>query len=277
MSLDSRLIVDFAASHPVDAARLLGDQRPEETAALVASLPEDVAAPVIAAMAPVAGAECLRLVPAQAGAKILARLPADIAVTLLRRIPGEVREGLFAHLPDAGRLRPLLAFARDTAGALMDAQALALPQDLGLHEARRRVARFAPYLALELFVVDRDQRLLGLVLLRDILDLSRRGALVGSLQRVDPLRAWTDTEAMSLHPGWSEYDSLPVVDERGRYLGAVRHARLRRLAAGALDKRRAASGRVAVRALGELYWLGLGGLFSGAPRPTTRRDPEDAS
>jgi len=109
------------------------------------------------------------------------------------------------------------------------------------------------------------------VSLRELLDPARRGPLLSLARAVEPFPARADVAAMSVHPGWYEHDSLPVVDERGVYLGAVRHERLRQQQ-GAPGARRTRGGVEAVVALGELYWLGLSGLVTGlasaGPRAT---------
>jgi magnesium transporter len=262
MSLADTLIRRFAADHPAEAARLLGDHPPAGEAAVLARLDDAAAAGVLSRMSPPAGAGCLAALDPSRAPAILSLLPPERAAALLRRIDPPRREALLLALPDAARLRPLLVHAEGTAAALMDPAAIALPDDLDLDEGRRRVHRHADKLALEVYVVDRDQRLRGVVSLRDLLDPGRRGPLSTLLRSVEPLAAGADVTAMAAHPGWHEQDSLPVVDEHGVYLGAVRHERLRQLQ-GAPGARRARGGVEAVVALGELYWLGLSGLVTG--------------
>jgi len=275
MSLADALVRRFAEDHPAEAARLLGDQAPEGEAAVLARLPDACAAGVLGRMAPPVGAACLAALNPERGAAVLGRLPAERAAALLRRIDPERREALLAELPDAARLRPLLVYPEGTAAALMDPRAVALPDDLDLEEVRRRLGRHSANLALEVYVVDREQRLRGVTDLRGLLDVSRRGPLALLVRPVEPLLAGADATAMSVHPGWTEHDSLPVVDERGVYLGAVRHQRLRQLLEGAAGARRTRGGLEAVVALGELYWLGLSGLFTGLAATGARAGREE--
>jgi Mg/Co/Ni transporter MgtE len=273
MSLADTLVRSFAEDHPVEAARILGEHPADVEAALLARWPEGSAASVLGRMPPPVGAECLGALEPSHGAALLARLPAEDAVALLRRIEPARREAILAELPDAARLRPLLVHREDTAAALMDPNALALPDDLELDEVRRRLGRHAAHLALEVYVVDSEQRLRGVADLRELLDVSRRGPLASVVRPVEPLSAGADAGVLFVHPGWTEHDSIPVVDERGVYLGAVRHERLRRLLLAATGERRGRGGLEAVVALGELYWLGLSGLFTGlaSQRPRTDR------
>jgi Mg/Co/Ni transporter MgtE len=118
----------------------------------------------------------------------------------------------------------------------MDPSVPALPAHLDLDTARRRLGEVSPHLALDLYAVDADQRLAGVVDLRHVLDPSRQGTLGALARPVEPLRELADLGAMSAHPGWMHHETLPVVDVRG--------------------------GADAVLALGELFWLGVTGVFS---------------
>lgn len=271
MSHAERLVRQFAATHPAEAARVLDSQAPVGVAAILSRLPEEAAAAVLGQIAPASAALALEVVDPERGGLLLARLPAEVAAALLRRVPAASRERLLAHLPGADRLRPLLVLPEDTAGALMDPKVLALPEDLDLDEVRRRLGRHAPHVALELYVVDREQRLVGVADLREVLDPSRRGPLAAVVRAVEPLPARADLTAMSAHPGWTERGSLPVVDRSGTFLGAVRAERLRQRTHG-VSPQRSRVERDAVVALGELFWLGLSGAFTGLARPQT---PED--
>jgi predicted transcriptional regulator len=114
-------------------------------------------------------------------------------------------------------------------------------------------------------VVDAEQHLVGFADLREVLDPSRRGALATLTRTVEPLSEQADLASVGTHPGWLRHDTLPVVDDRGTYLGAVKGKRLRQLAREEVT-RRARGGVDAVAALGELFWLGLTGLFSSLAR-----------
>jgi magnesium transporter len=265
MTLQERLLHRFAESHPTEAAALLGEQAADDAAAVLARLHEEAGANVLSRTAsPLAAGALSRLDPARARG-LLARVPLERAAALLRHLEPETREALLVALPGSERLRSLIGYPRGTAGALMDPSVLALPADLDLDEARRRVGEFSAKLALDLYLVDNDHRLVGVTDLREVLDPARRGALTSLSQEMDPLRDRAHLASVSAHPGWLRHDTLPVVDDRGTYLGAVRAERLRQIAQEAIT-RRSRGGTDAVFALGELFWLGVSGLFSSLAR-----------
>jgi len=266
MTLEEKLLRRLAERHPAEAAALLGEQTAEDAAGVLERLPEETGATVLARTAPPVAAGALkRLEPALASA-LVARLPLERAAALLRRLEPETREGLLAALPGAERLRSLITYPRGTAGTLMDPSILALPGDLDLDEARRRLGEFSSHLALELYVVDTQQRLIGVADLREVLDPSRTGTLHALARTADPVSDHADLAALGARPGWLHHDTLPVVDDHGTFLGAVRAERLRQIAHEEV-RRRSLGGTDAVLALGEIFWLGLSGLFSSLARP----------
>jgi magnesium transporter len=191
-------------------------------------------------------------------------------------VPEETREALLAALPpkQARALRSLLRFAQNSAGALMDPGVLALPEDIPAREALRRVRESAADTGDNLYVVDREQLLVGVLNLRELF-LARPRILLSDLMLRDPfsIPAAMDAAVLIRHPGWKHVHSLPVVDEQGAYLGAIRYRTLRALEEELARARERGGDADAARALGELLAAGAGGLldaFSGAGTRITR-------
>jgi Mg/Co/Ni transporter MgtE len=269
MTLQETLLRTFVRDHPVEAASLLGEQTDDEAAAVLAMLPDEAATGLLGRAATSIGAGALSRLPAGRASGLLARLPPERAAALLRSLEPGVREGLLAGLPGAERLRALIAYPAGTAGALMDPSVLALPATLELAAARQRLGESSAHVAIEVYLVDAEHRLVGVADLREVLAPDRTGELASLARGLEPLRESADLESVSAHPGWLQHDTLPVVDGRGTYLGAVRGERLRQVVheATTLRSRR---GTDATLALGELFWLGLTGLLSslapGSPK-----------
>jgi Mg/Co/Ni transporter MgtE len=168
---------------------------------------------------------------------------------------------LDATAPKRARaLRGLLEFPENTAGAMMDPQVLALPEDLTAREALIRVREAAADTGYNLYVVDRQQRLAGVLNLRELF-LARPRSPLSDLMIRDPLSVPASTGAAALlgHPGWKRVHSLPVVDEQGAYLGTIRYRTLRALEQELLAPR--AHDADAAKALGELLAAGAGGFL----------------
>lgn len=265
MTLQDKLLRAFAQDHPIHAAGLLAEQTDEEAAEVLARLPDEAAAGLLERATTSIGSGALSCLPVERATALLSRLPLERAATLLRQLEPTARDGLLAPLPRAERLRSLIAYPTGTAGALMDPSVLALPATMKLEAARRRLGESSARVALDLYVVDTEDRLAGVADLREVLDRDRTGDLAGLARPVEPLREGADPESVGAHPGWLQHDTLPVVDGRGTYLGAVRSERLRQVVHEAAT-RRIRRGTDATLALGELFWLGLTGLLSSLGR-----------
>jgi magnesium transporter len=209
------------------------------------------------------GAATLAACDTARGGALLDALDTHAAERLLRRIQPEQRERLLGALdePLARALRAGLEFPAASAGGLMDSRALALPAELTVREARRRIRR-EPRFALDLiFVIDREQRLRGAVPLRSAL-LSPAQALLGDLAEspAPQIAASAGHAAVLAHPAWARHSSLAVVDESGRLLGAVREESLSAIRVGGTAV--GSAGPVAAGlAIGELYWITAARLF----------------
>lgn len=264
MDAERQLTRAFLRAHPDDAARRLEQLGVGEIVALLEEMPVADDGELLERITPSIGADCLaRLSPKRVGA-LLSRLPLDTAAALLRRLGRDDRDRLLLHAPEAARqaLSLVLRFPEKTAGCLMDPQALSVPDDVLVRQARHLVRRSAQHLRYYIYVVDREQKLVGVLTLRDLfISEGKRPVSAVMNSHVQRLSGQTDQMSMLVHPGWQQVHSLPVVDENGTFLGAIRYETLRRLEGqrGAMpDSRQAIS---LVLALGELYWTAMDGML----------------
>jgi magnesium transporter len=259
----ARLVRRFIETHPVDAARVMERFAGEPTSAVLHDVPLERIAPVVAAMSDHVAAECVSAMEPARGAAVLKALDLDQVSALLRRVTGTKRDLLLDQMsPDlAAQLRRVLAFPPGSAGALMDPKVLSVPETLTAAEALEHV-RAAPHLAIYyLYIYDEESRLSGVVNLRELMLAAPETPLTEMMATgVDRLAATADRKAILVHPGWTEYHALPVVDEGGRFVGALRYETLRRLEGQARTEVPSAS---LAASLGELYWVGLSGILRG--------------
>ena len=155
----------------------------------------------------------------------------------------------------------------------MDSRVLALPLDVTAAEAIDQIRRAPENIRYNLYVVDRDHRLVGVLNLRELLLAGRQDTL-GDIARRDVLsiQGHEDRAAVLAHPAWREAHSLPVVDRKGVYLGAIRY-RTWRLLMEQTRKEVAAGDATTADALGDLFSTGMAGVIGAlthlAASPTT--------
>lgn len=269
----------FAETHPADAARALEALPPDDVASLSEAAPW-IAAALLPVMVPTQAADSLAALTPHAAAGILRLLRTDSAVDLIRRMRADARAALLEALPpdDARAFGVLLGQAAGTAGALLDPRVLALPGSLTAGEAARRIRRSADDLLYYLYVVDDDHRLIGVLDVRELLT-ARPDAALSSVMRatVARLRASADRDAILAHPAWRSVHALPVVDDAGVLLGAIRYQTLRRLEEQRADDQPARDTAATVRALGELYRVGVAGILDGLVATASGREARDSA
>lgn len=274
MDSERLLIIAFVNEHPADAARLLERLPSDEAAALLADIPADAASEVLRRMSAFGASTALVAMESNSAAAVLALIPLQDTASLLRRIEPALRESLTAALADEARnhVRVLLRYPEQTAGALMDPLVLVLPDDLSVGEALARTRRRARNVYFYVYVTDRSHKLVGVLDLRELL-LASAADTLGSVMRPDVSKVRPDTDITTLesHPGWQEYDALPVVDERGVFLGAIRHLVVRRMQTG--DGTAPGGAGETMLSLAELYWIGIGGMLRGLTGAVAQESP----
>lgn len=176
----------------------------------------------------------------------------------------ETREAVLPLLAaEPGRHLELLLHSReDSAGALMEPRGLTLPPEISAAEALARVQANPHHASYYLYVVERDQTLLGVLNLRELLAGQAEDPVTALMHRdVVCLRMDDSLASVMVHPAWLDFHTLPVLDQQALFAGTLRHKTLRRLA-HRLDSR----GRVdqVGSALGELYRIGLAALVKSA-------------
>lgn len=264
MAAGSELSARFAAAHPEDAARILERSPPDAVAGWLESLPPETAAEVLRHLHVPFAVGCLEHLSDEAANEVCARLPRNHTALLLRRASGTARERILAALPEeeADRLRRLLRHPEGTAAAIADQQAMTLTGDLTVGEARERVQRAAGDVTYDIYVVDRGGRLEGVSDIRRLFSAHASDA-VATIMRSDVVRlpAGSDLATVATHPGWRDFDALPVVDATGNFLGIVWHRRVRQLVAGAPSD--GPSGIDVLTRVADLYWITLADLVAG--------------
>ncbi|MFC1614367.1 magnesium transporter MgtE N-terminal domain-containing protein [Gemmatimonadota bacterium] len=233
--MNSEIILSrsFLESHPFDAARVLENLNPAEVAELLQKFPpKSVAAPVLQLMDIVSASECLSKWSDENSEGVLSFLPLHYTARLLRRMEEENRNRLLKQVSEEKlkSIRTLLRFPDNTAGALMDPRILALPEDISIGEAQKRIQRKLRDTFYYIFIVSRDDRLVGVIDLRELMFADRKQSLSSAMHRsVERISARAKQEAILSHPGWRRLHTLPVVDDKETFLGVIRYQTMREI------------------------------------------------
>jgi magnesium transporter len=154
-------------------------------------------------------------------------LPPDDAADLVQEADAEERENLLALLDEQTRreVQALLAYAEDEAGGLMNPRFARVRPDMSVDEAisyLRRQARERAETLNYLYVLDNEQRLLGVISLRELF-ASPPDKTVRDVMNVEVVTASEEMDQERLSQLFAQHDliAVPVVDAAGRMKGIV--------------------------------------------------------
>ncbi len=223
------LVSGYVGMFPGEVAQVLEDASAADTAALLSARPVASATGVVHRLSPGQAAAMLAHLPDRAARRIVEHLGPARAAALLARLEPEDRSRLVGLLPRplAGELDELARYPEDTAGALMDPRVTAFPGDAQVKTVLGRLRRRRERRVYDVFVVDPQGRLTGVVPLQEIA-LSPGDTLLGTLAQpsVPKVPATAGRQEIVEAMAGGATPSLAVVDFEGRLLGVLRYAAL---------------------------------------------------
>src|SRR6266404_8038814 len=154
-------------------------------------------------------------------------LAPDDAADAVQAAPEEEREGLLALLDDSARKEvvALLAYAEDEAGGLMNPHYARLRPDMSVDEAityLRRQARERLETIYYVYVLDPEQRLLGVVTFRELFS-APPSKTVRDIMHTDVVVAHEEMDQEALSRLFQEHNflAIPVIDDERHVKGIV--------------------------------------------------------
>jgi len=172
-------------------------------------------------------ASLMRALPRNERRSWMRLLAPDDAADLVQEVPDDEREGLLSLLDDPTRkeVTALLAYKQDAAGGLMNPRYARLRPDMTVDEAigyLRRQARTNLETLSYLYVIDDQQRLLGVVSFRELF-ASPPERTVRVVMRTDLVTVRDDQDQEEVSKVLTENDlvAIPVLDADGHMKGIV--------------------------------------------------------
>ncbi len=210
--------------HPAEVMALLIQLPLRSARRLYGWLPPGPAVKVLAEISP----DLRAVLMAESGiariAEIAEGLDDDDAVELLGDFPEDMVEPLLERLPRAPLLRQRLQFGEDSAGAIMSNKFVAVLDDWQIGTATRQIRKSAERVdkIYEVYVVDENRRLVGLLKLRDFL-LHPKRTLVRDIMRPVPVSVHAEADQEQVLALAERYNlqTVPVVDANQRVIGRI--------------------------------------------------------
>jgi CBS domain-containing protein/sporulation protein YlmC with PRC-barrel domain len=216
----------ISALHPADIAEMISNMPHDQGMALFKGLDPNVAAEALHELESNTQKAIIGSLDKEYATEIVERMPPDEAADLIGDLETETAKELLESIEkeEAQEIQELLAHEDDTAGGLMTTEFIACPPTLKVADAIEKFRVDAPSVetVYYIFVIDNDEKLLGITSLRDMLlsspDIPMSDIMETKLKTVTPEVDQDDVAEMV-----SKYNllAIPVVDEEGKILGIV--------------------------------------------------------
>jgi len=216
----------LARLHPSDLAEIIGDLSSREALAVVGQLDDETAADAFEHLDPETRKNLIEDIGTERAADIIEEMDADDAADLLSELPKEQQSQLLAEMNayTAGELRELVKYPEDTAGGMMTPDYVWIYPHRTTEATIRKIREIAPVseFIYYLYVLDKEDRLLGTVSLRTLM-LALPTAFIERIMETDLVTVGPLEPAVDVASTIAKYDLLavPVVDDAGKMLGIV--------------------------------------------------------
>ncbi|RLE57957.1 MAG: magnesium transporter [Thermoprotei archaeon] len=169
--------------------------------------------------------EVMEVVGVDRVTRIAAQLPVDNLADVISKLPHTARRELLRRLPEdkVREVKKVLEYPPDTAGGLMITKVPIAKLGTTVGEVLQEIAEPRKFESTRyVYVIDDEGRLVGYIPVTELLR-AKRDEVVNNLARRDFVPVTPDVDQEVVAKIAARYDLLevPVVDERGRFLGVV--------------------------------------------------------
>jgi magnesium transporter len=233
----SQISAMFKTLQPVEIARRISRLDNEQQTRLIELLGPKESAALISGILDFGSTDIVNRLPFDQAAPIVKAMTRDQQAGLLRKIGEDDAETILKEIKPhkAKKIRKLMSYPENTAGALMITEYLAYDihqkaMDV-LDDLRHHGEQYSDYEIQYAYVVDETDKLVGVLRLRDLLMAPKHQPL-NEVMVKDPVSVNVQTSLRDLRDFFRQYTFLgvPVVDDTGNLVGVIRSASVREAA-----------------------------------------------
>ena len=211
--------------HPADIADILRNLPSDKRKPFFDSLDSEVGARVLRQLDPISELDLLKKLDSSVISEILDEMPSDDAADIVAGLSKEKASQVLKLMTkeDSARIQNLLKYDSETAGGIMTTDFVALDAEINAEQAiyllRQRVK---PGPIHYVYVVDNEQRLLGVLMLKKLL-VSEPGIRLKDIMNEGIVSVKPSLDQEEVARLVSKYDllAIPVVDEQNHLIGVV--------------------------------------------------------
>ena len=261
------LSIGFLKSHPEGAVPVLETIAPDDAAAFLKDVPDTVGGRAFELMQPLVAAAVLHRLTRKKAAAVLLTMDAHGRSRILRALDDGLMKAILDQMPKgaARDLTRFLNYPEGSAGAWMSSDVAVFENATLVRDCLMQLRALPDKFRSAVFVIDAQKKLCGTVDLAELLaasdDSNVDTVAKTDVKRLSPYARLTSVIALV---AWDTALSLPVVDTKGRLLGALHFDRLREgLAAEQRVETEGTMGRVLFH-VAEAFLVCAAGILQGA-------------
>ncbi len=213
---------------PSETARTISRLTGEEQLLLLSLLSPEDAADVIEDIPEAQAADLVEDMPSEQAAAIMEELASDHLVDVLGEMDADASQAILAKMDrkEAAEARMLLEYAPDCAGGLMISEFLVYKTDNTIQDVlddlQANRSEYADYHVQYFYVVDRQEKLAGVLRMHDLL-FPARETLLTQVMLPSPLNLPDKASLKELQEFFEEHHlfGVPIVDDGQRLIGVV--------------------------------------------------------
>lgn len=213
---------------PADIAEILNDLDLDEAKYLYKHLDEQTAADVLVELEEDVRERFLAsLSSKEIAEKFIDNLESDEAADVIAELPDDKQDEVLAHMEDAEQasdIVDLMNYDENTAGGLMQKELVKVHLDNTMLECVKELRKHADHIqdVYAIYVVDNDDKLVGVMSLKKILTTSLREP-ISKVYNPESISVKTSMDAEEVAKIMEKYDLIfvPVVDGLGRLVGRI--------------------------------------------------------
>lgn len=259
------LALDFLDRHPPDCARILEGLPAGTSCSLLRAVETRVAAGVMDCLVTSYGSECLLVLDAETAVSLIKEMKTPHAARMLRAISSEKSKNILDMLPRhiKNNIHFALRYPDQTVGRIMDTNPFSLPETISINDAVSRVKALNKRTMTEIYVVDDDHKLKGIIHVADLLSGSRASSLQPLITTDIPrLSTRISLNAAAMHAGWQTFSTLPVVGRDLIFSGVLKSSTLLHVLAEARGSTNSSDALGEMFSLTKMYWIVMAELIN---------------
>lgn len=226
-TLENSTIENQQTEDPGKLARHLEALDLDAAARELAALPEEIAPAVVRYLSTALSSDLLQRLPYPSFRSIMDDLDSQHCASIFFHFPNHLRELLLLQLDEKKKkaVQEILTFPEDSAGRLMTKDYLVFTDEMLVSEVIDYLRKHAREKGEDsyLYVIDRSQKLTGILSMRDLVLAAPSTPLQNIMgKKVASVHSFMDRDSVVRELTSKNYFALPVVDGSGVLLGIVR-------------------------------------------------------